>query len=193
PVDLQAGSNDPTLKAKVTGNTVRLSGNASNTGITPSFLTVYVDGKGCSVQLSKGMTPAEALKELSSKLPLGYELKHVSGGKKGESAAQIVRKAEPPAEKVPAISVRLANDPTQHVQFTGGAKLTIAGTASNNGMIPSFVNLELDGKSISVSVSARDSAAKTAQKIQSALPAGFAATIESRPGKDEAVVTITKK
>lgn len=192
PVALEAGSNDPTLKAKVTGNVLRLSGTASNTGIAPSFLSVYVDGKGCSVQLSKGMSPAQALEELKGKLPMGYELK-LMPGKKGEVAAQIVRKAEPPADKVPAISVRLANDPSQHVSFTGGSKLSITGTATNNGIIPSFVNLELDGKNISVQVSARDSALKTAQKLQAALPSGYEAKVETRPGKDEAVLTITKK
>lgn len=195
PVDLQGGSNDPSLKAKISGNVLRLNGTASNTGIAPSFLTVYVDGKGASVQLSNGMTAAQALKELQAKLPLGYELKSVTGGKKGEVTAQIFRKSEPPAPSVPsvpAISVRLANDPSQKVSFTGGSKLTVTGTASNNGVIPSFLNLELDGKSISLNVSARDSAQQTAKKLRAALPAGYSASIEARSGKDEAVVTITR-
>lgn len=192
PVDFQGGSNDPTLKAKVTGNVLRLSGTASNTGIAPSFLTVYVDGKGVSVQLSKGTTAAQALKELQTKLPVGYELKTVGGGKKGEVAAQILRRPGPAGDKVPAINVRLANDPSQKVSFTGGSKLTITGTASNNGIIPSFLNVELDGKTLSIQVSARDSAQQSAKKLQAALPAGYQATIEGRPGKDEAVVTITR-
>lgn len=192
PVDVQGGSNDPSLKAKISGGLIRLSGTALNNGVAPSFLTVYVDGKGASVQLSRGMTAADALKALQSKLPLGYELKMV-GGKKGEAAAQVVRKPEPSGDKVPQISVRLANDPQQHVSFTGGSKLTLNGTATNSGIIPSFVNLELDGKAISVQVSARDTAATTARKIQSALPAGYKASIETRPGKDEAVVTITRE
>lgn len=192
PVALEGGSNDPTLKAKISGNTIRLSGTASNTGTGPSFLTVYVDGKGASVQLSRGMTPAAALKEVESKLPIGYELK-VAGGKKGEAAAQISRKLETAGDKVPAINVRLANDASQKVAFTGGSRLTVTGTASNNGNIPSFLNVELDGKAISVQVSARDTAQQTARKLQAALPSGYKAQIESRPGKDEAVVTITRK
>lgn len=109
PVDFQGGSNDPSLKAKITGNTLRLSGTASSSGTAPSSLSLFVDGKSCSVQLSKGMTAAQALKELQAKLPVGYELK-ITAGKKGEASAQILRKPQPAPTRVPSVTDRFSND-----------------------------------------------------------------------------------
>ncbi|MBK7862682.1 MAG: hypothetical protein IPJ65_29555 [Archangiaceae bacterium] len=70
--------NDPTLKATQTAFGFKVSGTASNNGITASRLKLGFDGKSVSLPLSEGDTGASVLRKLRAALPKGYEA-HVIG------------------------------------------------------------------------------------------------------------------
>jgi hypothetical protein len=66
----------------------------------------------------------------------------------------------------------LENDPQLKVSATAfGFKLS--GTATNNGIIASFVKLSFDGHDLSTPVSRGDSSAKVFAKLKRGLPAGY--------------------
>ena len=66
----------------------------------------------------------------------------------------------------------LENDPALKASATAfGFKLS--GTATNNGIVASFVKLSFDGHDISVPVGRGDSSAKIAAKLKRALPQGY--------------------
>ncbi len=73
PVISEVQSNDPKMRATLSGNVVNLKGVATNNGIVASFFSMNVDGKQVSVQLSRGMSPAQAFDAISKAMPKGYE------------------------------------------------------------------------------------------------------------------------
>jgi hypothetical protein len=78
----------------------------------------------------------------------------------------------PPPMDVPVTVKATSNDPGQRVSQLGSDTVKIAGKATNSGFVPSFVRLQFDGKTVSVSPGG--TASHTLQKIRDALPAGYA-------------------
>ncbi len=75
------------------------------------------------------------------------------------------------------LEVNLANDPGQRVRYTGGDTLSISGTATGGGIIPSMLHLTVDGTRVRLTVAAGDSALDTAAKLAAALPDTFTAHV----------------
>jgi hypothetical protein len=65
--------NDPSLKASATDFGFRISGQANNRGIVPSFLKLEFDGKSVNIDLSRGDMGPSVMSKLEKALPKGYE------------------------------------------------------------------------------------------------------------------------
>ncbi|MFZ5469195.1 MAG: hypothetical protein ACOZIN_07105 [Myxococcota bacterium] len=188
-VKVAVSSNDPSQKARMVArsNLFVLSGTASNNGIAASVLTLTLDGQKVSVPLSRGYTPATTFGAIERALPPGYTAQMLTQkrtGKVDTVTVRITKNLSPPSTR---LEVTLANDPAQRVSFTGGNKLTITGTATSSGIIPSFVNLMVDGQRVVVRVKRGDGAQTTAENISAALPKSHRAQVENT----EAGVVIT--
>ena len=83
------------------------------------------------------------------------------------------------------------NDPTLKAAATAfGFK--ISGTASNNGIVASFLKLTFDKKSVTLNVSKGDTGASLLKQLEKKLPKGYEARILSQQGKDF-TIGISKK
>lgn len=169
----------------------RISGNVSgqawpaNSGAPQ--LTLNVDGKTVTLPLQQGQTPAQTAQQIQQSLPPGYTANVRASG--SDLIVGITKPAQPPSGNQPQLNVTLANDPGQRVSFTGGNQLTISGTSTGGGMLPSFVNLEVDGQRVSVSLHGGETAQQTASMLQSALPIGYRASVS---GTDPVTVAISQ-
>lgn len=170
----------------------RISGNVSgqawpaNSGAPQ--LTLNVDGKSLTLPLTQGQTPAQTAQQIQQALPQGYTANVRASG--GDLIVGVTKPStQPTPGSGPQLNVTLANDRGQKVSFTGGNQLTISGTSTGGGMIPSFVNLEIDGQRVSVSLHGGESAQQTAQMLQSALPIGYRAAVS---GTDPVTVAISQ-
>ena len=170
----------------------RISGNVSgqawpaNSGAPQ--LTLNVDGNTLNLPLQQGQTPAQTAQQIQQSLPPGYTANVRASG--SDLIVGITKPSgPPPSGNQPQLNVTLANDRGQKVSFTGGNQLTISGTSTGGGMIPSFVNLEVDGQRVSVSLHGGETAQQTASMLQSALPIGYRATVS---GTDPVTVAINQ-
>lgn len=86
------------------------------------------------------------------------------------------------------------NDPTMKASASGFG-FRLAGRASNNGVVASFLKLDFDGKSVNVSLSRGDMAPTVLAKLQKALPKGYEARVlqSFRNMPPELIIGIAKK
>lgn len=177
---IKMSSNDPTQQVeKLSSSQFKLSGVGSNRGTKPSVLTVTVGGKTIRVPINGGQNPGKTAALLQNSLPPTHEMefrlthRHLSSD-------VIIDIRKKPAGKIPNVTVQ-GNDPVQRLTSLARNKFEISGIASNNGIIQSFVNVTVDGKSAKVLLNGGETTEATAKKIAAALPKGYKATVARNP------------
>jgi hypothetical protein len=184
-VKVAAVSNDPAQKVRMLPGSSLF--NVRGLAKKSSTLTVTLDGVKVAVPLAPNQPPSATLAALKAALPPGYEAVGVLLGKPGQAENMNVRITRRLASvAAPAVELMLANDPKQRVRVPDGKKLVISGIATNNGFVPSMVNLRIDGRPVSVSIDGGDSPAKTARAILAALPEGYRGQVET----DDVMATV---
>lgn len=98
----------------------------------------------------------------------------------------------PPAPATRPLSISAtSNDPAQQVKVNGD-RVTITGTAKNNGFVPSSVSLSFDGQSVRIPLSGGMTPADTERAIAQALPSGYALIPVPATIKDGTMFRIVK-
>lgn len=83
-----------------------------------------------------------------------------------------IRPKPPAPERVAAkVEVR-ENDPGLRVGVNG-TRVTVSGVGTNNGFVPSVLQLKVDGRSINVPIAKGDTARDIAAKVRAQLPKGY--------------------
>ena len=76
-----------------------------------------------------------------------------------------------PKQLVPRVQ---ANDPAQRVSVAASGQVTIRGKASNRGIVQSFIKLDFDGKSVSLSLHGGENPREVVARLEKSLPRGYA-------------------
>jgi hypothetical protein len=182
-------SNDPGLRIIAEGpGTWRFTGAAKANRSTPAVVRLQLQGRSLDVPLSAGQSPDQVLEAIIAALPEGFEaVPYRSSGQ--ERVVSIGHRVAQPPPPDFGFEVNLANDPGQRVQFTGGDTLSIRGSATGGGIIPSMIQLTVGGTRVRLPVTAGDSALATAGKLCAALPPGFCASVQ---GADPVTVQLRR-
>lgn len=179
-VKVAAASNDPAQRVRMLpkSNVFSITGTTSNSGIARSSLTLTLDGRRISVPLGGGLSPKGTFEAIRAALPPGYEAQQVGAKKPSKSGAIAVRISKSLAPPTPALELVVANDRSQRVSLAAGNKIQIEGIATNEGLVPSFVNLSVDGHRVLVRIDSGATARRTAEQLSASLPKGYKAKIE---------------
>ena len=154
----------------------------------PSRLTMSLNGRALEICLHEGMLPAEIFESIESLLPSEFEaiaMSHPGAGPLGPLTLQLTRRLHPESS-VPRVRILEASDRKQRVCFIGNNRLMIAGTAL--GTPPSRIELEIDGRRLTLVVKKGDSARRTGKSLSTALPPGYRALLETR--ESDVAVTV---
>jgi phage tail sheath gpL-like len=178
---IKMSSNDPTQHVeKLSPSQFKISGVGSNRGTKASVLTVTVGGKTIRVPIGGGQNPGQTAALLQKSLPPTHEMEFRLTHRHLSSDVIIDIRKKPAASKIPNVTVQ-SNDPGQRLTSLARNKFEISGIATNNGIIQSFVNVAVDGKSAKVFLNGGETTEETAKKIAAALPKGYKATVERKP------------
>ena len=145
-----------------------------------STLKLIFDGRELCLPLAAGMVPTDIFELIESTLPSDLEAiarAFPGAGPLGSLTIQLVRRQHPESS-VPQVRIIEASDRKQRVCFLGNNRLMIAGTAL--GSPPARLELEIDGRRLTLAVKKGDSARRTGKSLSTALPPGYRAILETR-------------
>lgn len=168
-----------------------MNGFLADEGPFDAFLAMKVDGNFVTAGFHKGMDKADFFGELVRCLPPGYRAATPEGS---ASEVLIVDIFRTPSRGGSLEIGFTCTDPSQRVRWAGKNKFIIEGRAARSLSVRSELEIEVEGKRITIVLCSGDHPIGTAARIRQVLPLGYTALIELPlfPGA-EVVVTILRR
>src|SRR5688572_25428806 len=130
-----------------------MNGQLDDDGPFDAFLAMKIDGNFVTASFHKGMAKEDFFEELARCLPPGFEALPYSGGQPELLMLDLVR--TPSRGGSPEVSFT-CTDPSQRIRWAGKNKFVIEGRAARSLSIRSSLEIELEGRKVSVGLASGD-------------------------------------